>query len=199
MSDLFCKLCKMLEISKTRLTPYTPCANGQIKRYNSFILQAIRCYLKNVRFQRHQDSHLQLIVGAIRATVNRQTGFTANKMMLGREIIQPVDIVIGVAENQQPQVPSDFVDELEEVMTQVHAIARENLHNAQMRQKQTYDLRLHNHTYDVGDLIYMIDSSTKIGQSKNLQKPWIGPFVVTGKLSPVLYRIESAKGESGSS
>lgn len=89
---------------------------------------------------------MQLIAGAIRSTVNRQTGFTANKMMLGQEIIQPVDIMMGVAENQQPQAPSNYVEELEEVMSQVHAIARENLHNAQMRQKRTNDLRLHNHT-----------------------------------------------------
>lgn len=64
MSSLFCKLCKMVEISKTR-TPNRPCANGQIERYNRTILQAIRCYLKNVRLQLHWDRHLQLIAGAI--------------------------------------------------------------------------------------------------------------------------------------
>lgn len=37
----------------------------------------------------------------------------------------------------------------------------------------------------------MIDSSTKIGQSKKLQEPWIGLLVVTEKLSPVLYRIKN--------
>lgn len=42
----------------------------------------------------------------------------------------------------------------------------------------------------------MIDSSTKIGQSKKLQKPWIGPFVGTGKLSPVLYRIKNRRKEN---
>lgn len=78
-------------------------------------------------------------------------------MMLGQEIIRPVDIMMGVAENQQPQVLSDYVEELE-----VHPIARENLHNAQMRQKRTYDLRLCNHTDDFcGNLVYMIVSSTK--------------------------------------
>lgn len=64
-----------------------------------------------------------------------------------------------------------------------------------MRQKQIYYLQFDNHTYDVGDLVYMTDSSTKIGQSKKLQKPWIGLFVVTGKLSPVLYRIKNRRKE----
>lgn len=44
----------------------------------------------------------------------------------------------GCRQNQQPQFPSDYVEELEEV----HPIVRENLHNAKMRQKRTYDLRL---------------------------------------------------------
>ena len=43
-------------------------------------------------------------------TVIRQTGFTAYKMMLGREILQPVDIMKGVGEHQDPQDPSDYVE-----------------------------------------------------------------------------------------
>lgn len=60
MSDLstnFLQNCKMLEISKTRTTPYRPCANGQIERYNRTIFQ-------HVRFQRHWYRHLELIAVA---------------------------------------------------------------------------------------------------------------------------------------
>lgn len=56
-------------------------------------------------------------------------------------------------------------------------------------------MRLQNHTYNVGDLVYMIDLLTKIGQSKTIQKPWIGSCVVTGKLSPVFYRIKNRRKE----
>ena len=76
-------------------------------------------------------------------------------MMLGREIIQPVDIMMGVGEHQDPQDPCDYVEELEDVLRKVHVIAKENLHEAQMRQKRTYDLRIHHHTYDVGDFVYI--------------------------------------------
>ena len=196
MSDLFNRLCKLLEISKTRTPPYRPCANGQTERYNRTILQVIPCYMNNVHFQRHWDRHLQLIDGTIRATVDRQTGFAANKMMLGRKILQPVDIMMGVSEHQVPRDPCDYVEELESVLRKVHVIARENLHEAQNRQKRTYDLRIHHHAYDVGDFVYMIDSSTKIEQSKKLQKPGIGPFVVNEKLSSVLYRIKNRRKEN---
>ena len=31
---------------------------------------------------------------AIRSTVNRQTGFTPNFLMLGREVLQPIDLML---------------------------------------------------------------------------------------------------------
>jgi hypothetical protein len=40
---------------------------------------------------------------------------------------------------------------------------------------------------------WVIYSSTKIGQSKKLRKPWIGPYVIDEKLSSVLYRIRDRK------
>lgn len=37
--------------------------------------------------------------------------------MLGWESVQPVGITMGVAENQQPQVQSNYVEEPEEVLS----------------------------------------------------------------------------------
>ena len=36
-----------------------------------------------------------IVVGAIRATVTRSTGFTPNRMMLGRELMMPLDLMLG--------------------------------------------------------------------------------------------------------
>ena len=46
-SALFHEICKLLEIAKTRTTPYPPCSNGQVERYNRTLLQLIRCHLKD--------------------------------------------------------------------------------------------------------------------------------------------------------
>ena len=34
-------------------------------------------------------------MGAIRATVKRSTGFTPNRMMLGREVMMPLGLMLG--------------------------------------------------------------------------------------------------------
>ena len=45
-SALFKSVCNLLEITKTRTTPYRPPANGQMERYNRTLLQVIRCYIR---------------------------------------------------------------------------------------------------------------------------------------------------------
>ena len=72
------------EITKTRTTPYRPCSNGQVERYNTVVLQIMLCYLEGE--QRDWDQYLSLIGMAMRSTINRSTGFTPNLLMLGREI-----------------------------------------------------------------------------------------------------------------
>ncbi|VDI07415.1 Hypothetical predicted protein [Mytilus galloprovincialis] len=69
-------MCDLLEVSKTRTSAYHPASNGQVERYNRIITQLIRCFLKKT--QNRWDIHLQQLAGAIRATENRQTGFTPN-------------------------------------------------------------------------------------------------------------------------
>ena len=46
-SKLFGSLCELLEIAKTRTTPYRPSSNGQVERYNTMVLAMIRCFIEN--------------------------------------------------------------------------------------------------------------------------------------------------------
>ena len=92
-SELFKEMCEWLEIGKTRTTSYRPYANGQVELYNRSIAQMIRCCIGNR--QERCDDFVGIVVGAIRATVNRSTGFTPNRMVLGREVMMPLDLMLG--------------------------------------------------------------------------------------------------------
>ena len=138
--------------------------------------------------QQNWDEHLQQLAGAIRSTVNRNTSFTPNLMMLGREITLPIDLMIGTIETSNLS-SSEYVVRLKNILQQVHQLARDNLLSSQLRQKKDYDLRLKVKTYEVGDLVYKLDSAKKVGQSPKLQQVWKGPFLVTKVLSPVLFRV----------
>ena len=104
-SELFREVCYIYEITKTRTTPYHPASNGQVERFNRTLLQMIRCYVR--RGQQDRDVHLPLLTAAYRSTSHGSTGFTPNKMMLGREVYMPVDLTHGggylTQEGQDPE------------------------------------------------------------------------------------------------
>ena len=61
------------------------------------------------------------------------------------------------------------------------------------RQKKEYDMKLNQHHYDTGDLVYEVNSATKVGCSQKLEKIWNGPFLITKVLSPILYVIQGRR------
>lgn len=192
--NLFKALCDILEIAKTRTTPYHPSSNGQVERYNTVVLQMIRCYIQ--KNNKRWDVDLPLLAMALHSMVHRQTGYTPNRLMLGRETIQPIHLLLGTVPNAVKKFdPESWIAHLSRSLNEVHQLARENLRTTQHRQKRDYDLRLSQHKYHAGDLVYKVDSSSKIGHSKKLKSPWIGPYLVVSDNFPI-YKIKDRKGES---
>lgn len=190
--QLFRAVCGLLQVAKTRTTPYRPSSNGQVERYNRTLLQLIRCYRRGNLDTWDED--LQLLAGAIRATVNRQTGYTANMMMLGHEVLQPPDLLLGTSTiDGTSRDPAEYVKTLRETLHRVHEEARKTLQATQARQKRTYDLKVHARSFEVGDLVYELNSATTVGQSSKLHPVWRGPLLVVGVKGPTLYQLKGRK------
>ena len=187
--NLFQQMCSLLQITKTRTTPYRPCSNGQVERYNHLLLQLIRCYISTR--QSAWDEDLQLLAGAIRAMKNRSTGYSANMMMLLMDTFQLVDILMGTeGATLCDEDPSTYLKKLHKTLQEVHQLAREHLRTGLCYQKKTYDLKLQESHFEVGDLVYQLNTVSKKGECKKLKPIWIGPLVVTEVISPVLYHVK---------
>ena len=101
-------LCHLYRIANTRTTPYRRSSNGQVERYNRLLLQLIRCYRHSK--QKTWDQDLQILAGAIRSMEHRATGYSANMMMLGMEVFQPIDILMRTAgEHFRDEDPAGYV------------------------------------------------------------------------------------------
>lgn len=115
-------------------------------------------------------------------------------MMLGRELIQPVDLVLGTSQfNTEGKKANQYKRNLRKAMKDVHRLARENIKAAQLRQKKDYDLSVDKRKCKYGDLVHRLNPATKIGQSKKLESLWQGPYVVAQVLSSVLCKIRDRK------
>ncbi len=168
-SELFRNVCKLLDIAQTRTTPYHPASNGQVERFNRTILQMIRCYVD--KGQRLWDEHLPLLLAAYRSTPHASTKCTPNRLMLGREVHLPHDLLFRDVDAIRQDMPlSTYMDRLKEDQEVAHNLAREHLHDAQRRQKKLYNMRVLQNLYTVGDLVYISDQSRTKGKSPKLQE-----------------------------
>ena len=188
---MFKEVCDLLKIVKTRTTPYRPSANGQVERMNRTILQILRCFIQGQ--QEYWDLHLTIVGMAIRSTVNRQTGFTPNFPMLGRAVLQPIDLMLIPGCDEEQRTPGTYAARHQEAMRTAHREARQKLQQSQRRQKRDYDMRLEERKYSVDDTVYRFNRSIVLGQSKKLQPIWSGPWIVTQVISSVLYHIANRK------
>lgn len=191
LSGVLQSVCDLLQVHRTRTTSYRPRSNGQAERFNRSIMPLLR-----IHAQAHDedwDEALPYIASAMRSTVHRSTGFTANQLMLGREISMPVDLLLNpeIEEAGEEELTThEYVNQVRKTMEYTHELARQALKGAQERQKRNYDKRIRHKAHNVGDLVYRLEDAPK----NKLQPRYRGPYVVEERLTPALYRLRDKNG-----
>jgi transposase InsO family protein len=94
-SHLFSEICKLLGVDKTRTCLYNPKSDGMIERNNRTILQMLTHFFSVEQNQKDWDDHLCYIMAAYRATKHSSTGCSPNLLMLGHEVDNPIDVMVG--------------------------------------------------------------------------------------------------------
>ena len=173
-SRMFKEVCDLLKIVKTRTSLYRPSANGQVERMNRTILQFLHCFIHGQ--QEDWDLHLATVGMAIRSTVNRQTGFSPNFLMLGREVLHPIDFMLNPGGEEERRTPGTYAARHQEAMRIAHREVRQKLQQSQRRQKRDYDLRLEEIKYSVDDAVYRFNRSIVLGQSKKIRAHSVRPL-----------------------
>ena len=183
--QFFHSLCRMLEIAKTRTTAYRPQSNAQVERYNKTLVASIRTLLgKDIK---EWDLYIPFVASAIRCIKNKNTGVSANRLMLGREVTKPAEILFGV-QSQHPKLNEpEHVEKMESVLREAHRLARVHLKGDLASQKRLYDQKIKVETYDVGDFVYKLRMGLKKGVSRKLLSIYEGPYIISRVISPILF------------
>jgi hypothetical protein len=190
-SVMFKEICRLLDIEKSRTTAYHPAGNGIVERFNRTLEAMLSKFVEE--HQRDWDEYLPLLLLAYRSSVHESTRFSPNKMVFGREVAMPVDVVFGLPPENEGQEITEHVAELRKRLEIVYEFSRENLRKACFQQKSNYDKRAKTKHYNVGDLVWLWTPSRRRGISPKLQRFWKGPYAVVKHISNVLYRLKIGK------
>ena len=190
-SKIFGELCRMLEVKKSRTSARNPRGNGQSERFNRTLLRMIKAYLCGQ--QRDWDLHLGCLAGAYRSTPNESTRLTPNLLMMGREVRLPAELVfgsIGTYQDQEITSYGEYVDFLRTRMQHAHDVARKHLDSAAKRSSEIYNTKVAVNKYDVGDAVWCLLESRKIGVMPKLEPTYEGPFLVKKKISEINFLLQ---------
>ena len=187
-SRLFQEMCRLLEIRKTRTTPYHARSDGLVERFNGTIQQMLKSFVDDRRSD--WDDHLPYLCMAYRSTEHSSTGFSPNKLMLGREVSLPVDPMYGKPPGSgSHQCYTEYVQWFSDVTEECYAAAREHLGRAAVQQKPYFDIVVLPRQYSVDQLVWYFYPP----KQQKLGSGWVGPFRVTEKCSEVLYHIRNVR------
>ncbi len=190
-SQLFGELCRLLQISKTRTTPYRPQSDGLVERFNRTLQQMLKTLVNNDR--NDWDDLLPFVLMAYRATPHESTGCSPNLLMLGRETSLPIDILLGVdCEPPDYSCPVEYVEWMRRAMTNAHDLARQNLKVAALRQKTLYDKKGESVKLSVGQFVWRFYPPAA---KQKLGKPWIGPFRIVSCPTDIHCNISEKPGQ----
>ena len=186
-SELFSEVCRVLQIKKTRTTPYHPQSDGMVERFNKTLATMLSAYVN----EHHSDwdSYLPYVMMAYRASVHETTGFTPNYLMLGREVSTPLDIMYEMP-NAVKYIPRNkWAWQLKERMEEAHKYVRENIKTAMVRQKKYHDQKLSWQMFSKGDQVYVYFPLRKVGLSPKFTSYWRGPYEVIDKITDVTFKV----------
>ncbi len=187
-SDMFAYLCELLQITKTRTTPYHPQSDGMIERFNRTVVQMLSIFVNDHR--NDWDDHLPYVMMAYRASAHESTKCSPNLLMLGREIFLPIDIMAGIPPHTlEYECPVQYVQWVHDAMESAYELAREQLSASAQRQKSYYDQKLKVRSYDRGQWVWLWYPPMARGKFGH---GWVGPYLVLNKMNEYVYRIQMA-------
>lgn len=190
-SNLFSELNKLLQIEKTRTTPYHPQSDGMVERFNRTLTKMISMFVDDNHS--NWDEQIPYVMMAYRATEQETTGMSPNMLMLGRETSTPLDIMFEMPPVIKPVPTSKWVWELQERLETAHRFVRQHMGESMNRQKMNRDRKLSYEVFESEDMVYVFFPTKRVGCSPKFTGFWRGPFKVSEKISGVLYKVNCGR------
>ncbi len=185
-SLVFTEMCRLLGMKKTRTTALHPQSDGMVERYNRTIAAQLSIFVD--QHQRDWDQHVPLLLMAYRSAVHESTRCTPARLMFGRDLRLPVDLLYGRPEERENT--THYVEALQEKLDKVHDFARERIKLSSDRMKRYYDVRATGDQLNEGDLVWLYNPQRKKGITPKFQRPWQGPFRILKRINDLVYRIQ---------
>ena len=190
-SQVFQHMATMLEVNKTRTTPYHPESNGMVERINRTLKDMLSKVVNDN--QDDWDTRLPQVLLAYRSTCQLVSPPTVCSSG-GRLACQLTrsSVTTGAFHSPSHNLCKAWKrDSMRHMSWPGRSWVRPP---EDTRTTTLYDARSTGNPFKVGDRVWRHVSYVKRGLTRKLARPWHGPYVIIKKLSDVVYHIKKEDG-----
>ena len=191
-SNLVAEVCRILQIGKSRTTPYHPQCDGVVERFNRTLLDMLATTTGN--HPHDWEIHLRKVCLAYNTSVHSTTGYSPFYLMFGRQARLPIDIMCGTTKPSTNTTYGDFASRMQHTLEEAYDTARGRTKAKHERQKEIYNSKCHGKPFETNDLVWLYCPAVPRNKAKKFHHPWTGPWRVIKRLSDAVYRIQRLTG-----
>ena len=189
-STVMAEVCRLFGISKTRTTAGYPQSDGMVERFNRTLLNALAAFTES--HQKDWDEYVPFVLFAYRTACHESTDVSPCRVMLGRELRGPLELILPRPKSEDPTEVTDYAIRLREILEEVHQKVRDHLQSSGSDMKRRYDRQADKNSFRPGDAVWLYNPRVKRNTSPKLARPWEGPYRVMDKLTDVVYRVQQS-------
>lgn len=175
-SALFLELCRLMNVKKTKTSPFFPQGNGQIEKWHFNLHNLLAKSVK--KSQKNWHELVPLVAFAYNSTEHEATKMTPHSLVYGFELLAPVDVIYGCAPGESYESTSEYALVLCERMREAYALVREYCRAATRRRKMKHDFDGHFPKFEEGDAVWYFYPRRFNGLNQKWRLLWDGPYSV---------------------
>ena len=187
-AEVIKEVSRLLSLQQLTTTPYHPMCNALVERFHATMKQMLR--RKCAERPKDWDEYLPALLFAIREVPQKSLGFSPFKLLYGRSVRGPMEILIelwsGEVNDEQVLSTYQYVIELRELLQKTCQLVHDNLKKVQFKQNIYYDKRARSCEFDVGDKVLLLLPT----ESSKLLLQWKDPYEVVEIVNRMNYRVD---------
>ena len=185
-SQLLAELYRLLNVHGIRTTPYYPQTDSLVERFN----QTLKAMLQRTVTEEgiDWDKLIPYLLFAYHEVPQASTGFSPFELLYGRAVRGPLDVIKATweADEKSDESVVSYVLSIQERLTKLAELVKDNMEKAQETQKKWYYLNARERSFEVGEkVLVLLPTSTH-----KLLAQWQGPYDVVKKINKVIYEVE---------
>ena len=177
-------------MKKTRTSPFRPQSDGMVERFNR-TLAAMLAKMVDLS-QDNWDECLPYAMLAYRSSVHSATGFSPASVLLGLNLRLPLDL-LAPPQEKADEMYGKFVNQQYKQSQAVRDRVGYNLREVGQKMKDRFDNGVNQPRLEVGDHVWVMDTSRVKGLTQKLRSRWKGPFEVLTVVNDQLVRLREGR------